>query len=304
MHVFLTGATGFIGTALVRALVARGDGCTVVSRSGRDPWSNPRVRMVRADPGMPGPWQVDVAGADVVVNLAGERIVNPPLRWTAERKARLRRSRVQVTCQVVAAIRAASRRPRLLVSGSAVGYYGSRQSDVLDESAGPGSGFLADLAREWEGAALAGRDATSVAVVRTGMVLGPAGGVLASLLTPFRLGLGGPWGAGDQWWPWIHQDDAVGLLLHIMDHGLSGPVNLVGPNPVTVIQFARSLAGVLGRPAIIPAPEWALRLAMGESADALLASLRVVPARALAEGFAFQFPALEPALVALLKPAT
>lgn len=301
MQVFLTGATGFIGTALVRALVDRGDRCTVVSRSDRNPWGDAGVLMVRADPAAPGAWQTEMAGAEVVVNLAGERIVDPPLRWTPERKARLTRSRVEVTRQVVAAIRAASPRPTLLVSGSAIGYYGSRGSEVLEESAAPGSDFLASLAQEWERAALEAQDAVPVARVRTGIVLGVEGGALAPLLKLFRLGLGGPWGDGRQWWSWIHRHDAVALLLFAIDGRLSGPVNLTAPNPVTVAQFAAALGRALDRPAIIPAPTFALRIALGEGADTLLASQRVLPARALELGFRFRFPALEAALADLLR---
>ena len=301
MHVLLTGATGFIGTALVRSLLDRGDQCTVVSRSGQNAWGEGRVQMVRADPAVPGPWQREAAGADAVVNLAGERIVDPPRRWTDARKARLRQSRVDVTRQVVAAIRDAVPRPAVLVSGSAIGYYGPRGADVLTESAAPGRDFLATLARDWEAAALAAEDNLPVTLLRTGIVLGAGGGALAPLLPLFRLGLGGPWGNGRQWWSWIHLADAVALVLFALDRHLSGAVNLTAPNPVTVAEFAAALGHALHRPAVMPAPAFVLRLALGEAADTLLASQRVVPARGLAEGYAFRFSTLPAALEDILR---
>ncbi|MBI3982911.1 MAG: TIGR01777 family protein [Gemmatimonadetes bacterium] len=301
MHLFLTGATGFIGTALVRALLARGDHCTVISRSGRNPWNDPRVRIVRADPSAAGQWQQQVSGAEAVVNLAGERIVDPPRRWTSARKALLRRSRVETTRQLVAALREASPRPAVFVSGSAIGYYGARGADILAESATPGRDYLARLARDWEAAALEARDLMPVAVVRTGIVLGTGGGALQPLLPLFRLGLGGPWGDGRQWWSWIHITDAIGIILFAIEHRSSGALNLTAPNPVTVAEFAATLGRTLGRPAVVQAPAFALKLAMGEAADTLLATQRVVPARALAEGYVFQFPDLAPALANLLR---
>jgi hypothetical protein len=301
MHVFLTGATGFIGAALVRSLLARGDRCTVVSRSGRNPWRDERVTVLRADPTRPGDWQSAVSGADAVVNLAGERIVDPPLRWTDARKALLRLSRVDTTRQVVVAIKNAAKRPGVLVSGSAIGYYGSRGSDVLEESAGPGDDFLALLAQEWEAAALDARDLLPVTLIRTGIVLGKGGGALEPMLLPFRLGLGGPWGGGRQWWSWIHIADAVGILRFAIDHPISGAVNVTAPNPVPVAEFATALGRALDRPAVLPVPAIALRIALGEAADALLASQRAVPARALAAGYEFRFPVLAPALEHLLR---
>lgn len=301
MHVFLTGATGFIGTALVRSLLARGDRCTVVSRSGRNPWRDERVTVIRADPTRAGEWQRAVSGVDAVVNLAGERIVDPPLRWTDARKALLRLSRVDTTRQVVAAIKNAAQRPAVLVSGSAIGYYGSRGSEVLEESAGPGNDFLALLAQEWESAALDARELLPVTLIRTGIVLGKGGGALEPMLLPFRLGLGGPWGDGGQWWSWIHIADAVGIVQFAMDRRISGAVNVTAPNPVTVGEFASALGRALRRPAVVRLPAIALRIALGEAADALLASQRVVPARALAAGYDFQFPVLAPALEHLLR---
>ncbi|MBI2401920.1 MAG: TIGR01777 family protein [Gemmatimonadetes bacterium] len=296
MRVFMTGATGFIGTYLVRALIGRGDQCTVVSRSGRNPWADPRVTMVQADPTRPGEWQRAVAGTDAVVNLAGERMVHPLYRWTARRKARLVASRVQTTQQVVAAIRAAGPAPRVLVSGSAIGFYGARGDAILDESAAPGRDFLADLAVRWEGAARDAGEVTRVVLFRTGIVLASDAPALAPLIPLFRMGLGGSWGNGKQWWSWIHIADLVGLALLAIDGSVSGPVNVTASNPVTVDDFADTLGAVFRRPVLFRMPAIGLRLALGEAADMLLHLQRVVPARALAAGYRFRFPVLREAL--------
>ncbi|MBI2614755.1 MAG: TIGR01777 family protein [Gemmatimonadetes bacterium] len=296
MRVFMTGATGFIGTYLVRALIGRGDQCTVVSRSGRNPWADPRVTIVQADPTRPGEWQRAVAGTDAVVNLAGERMVHPLYRWTARRKARLVASRVQTTQQVVAAIRAAGPAPRVLVSGSAIGFYGARGDAILDESAAPGRDFLADLAVRWEGAARDAGEVTRVVLFRTGIVLASDAPALAPLIPLFRMGLGGSWGNGKQWWSWIHVTDLVGLALLAIDGSLNGPVNVTASNPVTVDDFADTLGAVFRRPVLFRMPAIGLRLALGEAADMLLHLQRVVPARALAAGYRFRFPALREAL--------
>lgn len=299
MRVFVTGGTGFIGTRLVHALAERGDECVVLSRHATDRWGNRRVEVLEGDPTRPGEWQSRVGDVDVVVNLAGKRLVEPPHRWTDARKRELVRSRVESTRQVVAAIRAASTTPAVLLSASAIGYYGDRAAEVLDESASSGDDFLARLSLEWEAAAREAESISRVALLRTGLVLGPNEGALAPLVPLFKLGLGGPWGSGQQWWSWIHIADEVGLILFAIDHELAGPINLTAPTPVTVNQFAESLGAALDRPAMLRAPAFAVRLALGEMADALLGSQRVVPERALDEGYAFRFPDLAGALADL-----
>lgn len=297
MQIFLTGATGFLGVPLVRALLARGDRCTVVSRSGRDAWKHSGVRVVAADPTAPGAWQQEVSGCDAVVNLAGERIIAlPSAWWTSAKKASLRLSRIATTAQVAAAIRAAGTPPRLLVSGSAVGYYGARGDAALDERAPAGGDFLARLAAEWEATARTVEDRARVALLRTGLVLGRGGGALATMLPAFRLGLGGPLGDGRQWFSWIHLADAVDAMVLVLDRGVAGPVNLTAPHPVTMNDFSRALGEALHRPARLRVPAAALRLLLGEAADALLGLQRVVPQRLLAEGFVFRFPTIAEAL--------
>ncbi|UCF40992.1 MAG: TIGR01777 family oxidoreductase [Gemmatimonadota bacterium] len=299
MRVFVTGGTGLIGSQLVRQLLERGDECVIVSRSGRDPWDHERARVVRGDPTAPGEWQRAVSGCDAVVNLAGQPIVDPPHRWTAARKRLLRDSRVDTARQVVAAMRAAERVPAVLVSASAIGFYGNRGDETLDESATSGTGFLAELSVAWEAAARSADDVTRVVCLRTGLVLDRSGGALAPLVPLFKLGLGGPWGEGSQWWSWIHAADEVGLIRFAIDADLSGPLNLTAPNPVTVNAFAAALGRSLNRPAIVRAPAFAMRLTLGEMADALLTSQRVVPRRALDGGYAFRFPELDGALADL-----
>jgi len=296
MNVFLTGATGFVGRYLVPALLQRGDCCTVVSRRATNPWNDSRVTMVPGDPTQPGPWQRAMAGSDAVINLAGERLVHPLRRWTGARKALLASSRVDTTQQVVAAIRAAQPRPAVLVNGSAVGYYGARGDNILDETAVPGDDFLAQLVLAWERAALEGRDTTRVVVMRTALILARDAPGLTPFLPLFRLGVGGSWGNGRGWWSWIHVADVVGLYLLALDGPLAGAVNVSAPNPVTVDQFAFALGKALRRPVLFRMPAIGLRLAMGEAADALLHLQRVIPARALAAGYRFRFPALGEAL--------
>ena len=296
MKCFLTGATGFIGTTLVRALVARGDECIVLSRGGGQAWPDLPVRIVRGDPSVAGPWEKEVDGTDAVINLAGERIVSPPLRWTEERKRRMRASRITSTHNVVTAIRTSRLPPRALLSGSAIGYYGERGDALVDEGTEPGADFLARLCVDWEAAALEAQGRTRVTLLRSGVVLGKSGGGLSPLMTLFKLGVGGPWGDGRQWWSWIHLADETGLILFALDRALEGPVNLTAPNPVTVNEFAIAMGRALHRPAALRMPAFGLRLALGEAADALLNLQRVIPRKALRAGYEFLYPEIDTAL--------
>lgn len=300
MRVFLTGGTGFIGRRLVAALVQRGDTCVVVSRSAGTPWLARGLEVIRGNPTRPGPWQSALGGCDAVINLAGAPIVDPPHRWTDAQKRLIRESRIETTHSVVDALRHATAPPGVLVSASGADYYGSRADRPLDETASPGEGFLARVCIDWEEAARGAADVTRVTLMRSAIVLGTDGGALQRMLMPFKLGVGGPWGTGTQWWPWIHADDAVGLMLLALERDLPGAINAAAPNPVTVAAFAKALAAVLSRPAVARVPEFALRLALGEAADALLSSKRVVPRRALDAGYVFRFPELRPALEQIL----
>jgi hypothetical protein len=302
MKAFVTGGTGFIGRPLVRALLERGVEAVVVSRGTADPWNDPRVRVVRGDPTRPGPWQAAVAGCDVVFNLAGAPVIDPPHRWNDRRKAEIRESRVATTELLVEAMRVATPRPAALISQSGKDYYGSRGDAPLDETAPPGNDFLAEVCLAWEDAARQAQDIARVTVLRTGIVLGRHGGALQPLLTPFKLGVGGPWGSGTQWWSWIHLADLVGLMLFVWERQLTGPVNAAAPEAVTVQEFARELGHALHRPAFARIPEAALRLALGEAADVLLTSQRVIPARARDAGYVFRFPALPAALADAVAP--
>jgi uncharacterized protein (TIGR01777 family) len=296
MHVFVTGATGLIGRALCAALAERGDQVTGLTR--RAVVAPPRgVRLLEGDPAAEGPWTAALGAADAVVHLAGEPVAGG--RWTAERKARLAASRLDSTRVVAAAVAAGG--PAVLVQGSAVGFYGDRGDEPLDEAAAPGRGFLADLSVRWEAAAAPAAARARVVLLRTGIVLAREGGALPALARPFRLFAGGPLGGGQAWQPWIHLADQVGLLLLALDDGgVRGPLNAVAPGVVRQAELARTLAEVLRRPNLFPVPGAALRLAVGEMAEVLLASQRVVPARAVAAGYRFRFPGLEAALRDLL----
>ena len=291
LRIAVTGASGLIGSALVPFLETGGH--TV-------------VRMVRSRPGPgevywdPSRGTLDPAGLegiDAVIHLAGENLAGG--RWTAERKRALRDSRTKGTRLLAESLARLARPPRVLISASAIGIYGDRGDTLLDESAESGTGFLADLGRDWEAAAAPARDAgIRVAHPRMGVVLSPRGGALARLLLPFRTGLGGPIGNGRQWWSCVSIDDAIGALHHAaVAPALSGPFNVTAPEPLTNRDFARTLGRVLRRPAIVPVPAFALRAALGEMADAaLLASARVVPGVLGATGYRFRHPTVEAAL--------
>jgi uncharacterized protein (TIGR01777 family) len=269
------------------------------------------VRLVRGSPvGEDVPWDPAegvrdlsrLEGVDAVVHLAGENLAAG--RWTSRRKEEIRRSRVEGTRRLCESLAKLSRRPNVLVSASAIGFYGDRGSETLAEDSAPGRDFLARLCQEWEAAtAPASRAGIRVVPMRFGMILSPAGGALKMMLLPFRLGLGGRMGSGAQYVSWIAVNDAIGAIHQaISTESLKGPVNAVAPAPVTNMEFTRTLARVLSRPALLPMPALAARLAFGEMADVLLlAGARVVPTRLQASGYRFQYPELEGALRHLLR---
>jgi len=290
--VAISGATGLIGSALVARLRARNVRVRRLVRTARREAPDDIVW----DPMRNVLSPADLEGADAVVHLAGEPLAH---RWTAARKRAIRESRVRGTELIARTIAALDRRPRVLLSGSAVGIYGDRGDEPLDEQSALGTDFLAGVAREWESASAPAADAgVRVTLLRTGIVLSPKGGALERLLTPFRLGVGGPIGSGRQWMSWISLDDHVRAMEHALaTTGLHGPVNLVSPNPVTNAEFASVLGRVLSRPALVSVPAFALELAYGEMARAtILAGQRVLPNALLSAGFHFAHPTLEQAL--------
>ncbi|MFN7982980.1 MAG: TIGR01777 family oxidoreductase [Vicinamibacterales bacterium] len=288
MRVLVTGATGFVGRALVPALQHEGHRVVVFARSAR----RARARLgadIEAVDATEGADALTNAlqGCDAVINLAGEPIAGG--RWTESRRTALRDSRVAATRGLVQAIARMAVKPRVLVSASAVGFYGNRGAEVLDERAQAGTGFLADLCVEWEAAALAARTlGLRVVLPRIGVVLGRDGGALGKMLPPFSFGLGGPMGSGEQFLPWIHLHDLVRLIVAALtDDRFDGPVNAVAPEAVTNREFAKTLGRALNRPAVVPIPSLALRLAMGDAASVVLDGQRVIPALLTRIGFSF-----------------
>lgn len=298
VRVAITGATGLIGSALAEALRERGDEPVVVTRSPR-----PGTTEIGWDPAQGFDPPDVLAGVDAVVNLAGESIAG---RWTRAKKARILASRVHASRAVVEGIAAAHPRPRVLISASGIGVFGDRGDELLTEASEPGDDFLAEVCRAWEGAAQAVEPLTDppvrLCIARFGMVLARDGGALAEMLTPFKLGLGGPIAGGRQWMAWIHLRDAVDALLFMLDHAdAAGIFHVIAPNPVRNREFVDALAGALHRPALLPVPRFGVRAAFGEMGEALLLSgQRAVPQRLLDAGFEFGFPELRPALAALL----
>ena len=288
MHVVVTGASGLIGGALIRELRRRGTNVIAVSRNPRAHAASGGVNWIAWD-GLPDA----VAGAAGVVHLAGEGIVDQ--RWSESRKTALRNSRIERTAQVVEAIQASGEKPAVLVSASAIGYYGSRVERESSEAAPPGNDFLASLCQDWEAAT--SEAGVRTATLRFGIVLATEGGALERLLLPFKLGLGGPIGLGRAWWSWVHIDDTVGVIMHaLQDSAVEGALNVTAPHPVRNAEFSRALGRALKRPAFAPLPPIALKLMLGEGASVLLASQRIIPTRTLDLGYRFLHPEIDSAL--------
>ena len=296
MRVVVTGATGLVGRAVVADLIAHGDEAVVLSRNAsRAQSSLPGIAAAHTWAPLQGPPPSDaLAGADAVVHLLGESLLG---RWTRRKKRAIYDTRVVSTRNLIAALEEQTPRPAILVSASAMGYYGSRGDEELTESSAAGQGFLADLCAEWEAEALKAEGlGLRVVRLRTSNVLASGGGMLTLMARLFRLGLGGPLGSGRQWLPWAHLADVAGAIRLALDGGLDGAVNVASPTPVSQAEFARTLGRVVHRPAILPAPAWALRLVLGEFAEEALASQRLVPQALLDADYPYRFTKLEPAL--------
>jgi uncharacterized protein len=297
----VTGASGMIGSSVCDALLARGDEVVGLTRNPeRARSTNPTVIWHPWNSTLERPPADALVGVDGVINVIGESINQ---RWTEDAKRRIRASRIQATHNLVQAISTAERRPRALVSQSAVGYYGDRGDAVVDEDTPAGSSFDAEVCADWEAAAREAENAgLRVALTRSAPVLDKRGGLLKQMLLPFKLGIGGPIAGGNQYLPWIHTDDEVRILLWALDdERVSGAINSTAPEPVTNREFARSLGRVLSRPAVVPVPKLALAVLFGgELAEVVSGGQRAIPRRALDLGFEFRYPALEPALRAAL----
>ena len=297
MRYLISGGTGFIGTALCADLLRDGHEVVVLSRAAGAAQSRlPAGARAIGD-------LAALDGADAVINLAGAGIVDA--RWSAARKRLLLGSRIDTTRRLLGWMERLPRRPAVLVSASAIGYYGPHGDQELTEEDAPSEDFAACLCRDWEAQALQAEAlGLRVCRLRIGIVLGAGGGALSSMLTPFRLGLGGPMGSGRQWMSWIHRADLVALIRWLAEGGAaSGAYNGTAPQPATNAEFSKALGRLLRRPAFLPMPALALRLLLGEMADIVLTGQKVLPRRALAQGFAFHFPELETALREVVETA-
>jgi len=300
-RVLITGATGLIGSQVCDALLARGEEVVGLTRDPqRARQSNPTISWHAWNPAGERPPEAAYVGVDAVINLVGEQINQ---RLTEDAKQQIRDSRVRATKNLVDGMLAATPTPGVLVSQSATGYYGDRGEAIVDESTPADDHFLSDVVVDWEKEATAAeKGAVRVAIMRTGLVLDPEGGLLKQLMVPFKLGVGGPLAGGAQYMPWIHRDDEIGLLLWALDDPqANGIYNATAPNPVTNRAFSKALGQALRRPSFVPAPKFAIEAMRGpELTEQIVASMRVVPRRALDHGYIFRFPEIEPALKDLI----
>lgn len=298
MKVLITGSHGLVGSQLVSFLTSQGH---KVVRLGR---GEAEAGQVRWDPAAGKIDKEALEGFDAVVHLAGDNIASG--RWTPEKKRSIRDSRIQGTKLLSETLASLANPPKVLITASAIGYYGDRGEEVLTEESAPGSGFLAEVCREWEASTLTARNrGIRVAELRIGVVLSPKGGALTKMLPPFRLGAGGRLGSGKQYMSWVALDDLIGIIQHVLTHDeLEGPINAVAPNPVTNSEFTAALGASLNRPTIFPVPGLAVNLLLGEMAnELLLASARVQPAKLISTGYLFRYPQIAPLLKQLLTAA-
>ena len=296
MNIAISGASGFVGSALVPELVAAGDKVIRLVRRQPEP-GTPELHWDPSGPPLPSLFE----GFDAVVHLAGENIAG---RWTEKKKRRIRESRVLGTQFIADSLAVMCKPPSVLVMASAIGYYGDRGEELLSEASGPGKDFLAEVCQQWEAATKSAEDAgIRVVKLRLGVVLAKHGGALPKLLTPFKLGVGGKIGSGEQYWSWVTLADVTGAMAHaLVTESLRGPVNVTAPEPVRNAEFTQALGRALHRPTIFPMPAFAAKLALGEMAEVvLLSSQKVDSAKLAASGYNFKHPQLGPALAAVLK---
>jgi len=295
MKIFITGGTGFIGRSLVVKLIEHGHPVTLLTRSVPRENRIPSVSYIGGDPTEKGAWQAELAAHEVVINLAGASIF---CRWNAETKMAIRNSRVLSTKNIVEALPNRKKNGITLLNGSAVGYYGSRGDEILDESSSAGDDFLSSVVQEWEAAAKeAEKRGVRVVLCRFGVVLEKSGGALGKMLSAFKWGLGSPLGSGKQWFSWIHMHDLVNIFMFLMEHReISGPVNCTAPNPVTNREMSQILGRTLHRPVFLPAvPAFLVKQLLGEFGSILLEGQKVIPAKLLSEKFTFRYPAISDA---------
>ena len=306
MKVAIAGATGFVGSRLVERLHSEGHSVLVLARDSErarrvfPASAYPNLEIVAYTPAESGDWQTSIAGCDGVVNLAGVPIAEE--RWTAARQQAILDSRKLTTAKLVEAIALANPKPSVLVSTSAIGYYGTSETAEFDEISPAGDDFLAAVCKDWESAAQPVKDlGTRLAILRFGIVLG-MGGALAKMLPPFKLFAGGPIGTGKQWFSWIHRDDVVNLILYTLQNPqIEGVLNATAPNPVRMNEFCETLGAVLQRPSWLPVPAFALGLLLGDGAKVVLEGQKVLPKQTLASGFQYQYPTLKLALEEILS---
>jgi uncharacterized protein (TIGR01777 family) len=300
MRIFMTGGTGFVGAMLTNAFLKKGHEVTVLTRGSRSERTAPPLSYLSGDPTRKGEWQEKVSEHDAVVNLAGASIFK---RWTKKHKGAIRESRLLVTENLVEALSRGNKKGIRLLSTSAVGFYGFRGDELLDESSSSGEGFLASLSREWEGTAMRAADrGAEVVILRFGVILGRNGGALQQMVPPFKWYLGSPLGSGKQWFSWIHEEDLAAVYLYLLERkDVSGVINCTSPSPVTNREMTHIMAEELGKPAFMPAvPEFVLKMILGEFASVVVKGQRVLPKRLLDAGFQFRFPDMRLALRDLL----
>jgi uncharacterized protein len=309
MKIAIAGATGFVGSQLVKQLQAQGDRVVILTRNPQSASNRfGQAQIVGYNPLKSGEWQESISGCDAVINLAGEPIAEK--RWTPAQKRAILESRQIGTQKIVEAILQgrgsandlATVKPQVLINASAIGYYGTSETDKFDESSPAGSDFLAEVCTAWETAAQAvTASGTRLVILRFGIVLGKNGGALGKMLAPFSAFVGGPIGSGKQWFSWIHSDDAIKLIIAALkDSQMQGVYNATAPNPVTMTEFANTLGNVMSRPSWLPVPNFAIEALLGEGAIVVLQGQQVIPTKTLDRGFDFQYPTLKTALESIV----